>query len=194
MPGTKMIPAASYLLSLLSLKLLDKERKSHVTDWNFDEALGLFAGLNVLPKDSAATDYSYRINSGQHNSLMARWVKNAYPILCPDSASEFALDFHTIPHRGETAALENHYVPLRGKPVPSIQSFFARAVDSPMACYANADIVRKEQDQLPLQFIEYWKDITGVKPDWLYFDSKLTTYAVLDQLRQDAIDFITIRR
>ncbi|MCJ7432212.1 MAG: hypothetical protein MUO77_01850, partial [Anaerolineales bacterium] len=75
-----------------------------------------------------------------------------------------------------------------------VQSFFARAVDSPMACYANADIVRKEQDQLPLQFIEYWKDITGVKPDWLYFDSKLTTYAVLDQLRQDAIDFITIRR
>lgn len=194
MAGTKMIPAASYLLSLLSLKLLDKERKSHITDWNFDEALGLFAGLNVLPKDSAATDYSYRIAGGQHNTLMARWVKNAYPILCPDSASEFALDFHTIPHRGEAAALENHYVPLRGKAVPSIQSFFARTVDSPMACYANADIIRKEQDQLPLQFIEYWKDITGVKPDWLYFDSKLTTYAVLDQLREGGIHFITIRR
>jgi len=194
MAGTKMIPAESYLLSLLSLKLLDKERKSHITDWNFDEALGLFAGLNVLPKDSAATDYSYRMDSGQHNSLMARWVKNVYPILCPDSASEFALDFHTIPHRGETASLENHYVPLRGKAVPSTQSFFARAVDSPMACYANADIIRKEQDQLPLQFIEYWKNITGVKPDWLYFDSKLTTYAVLDRLREDAINFITIRR
>jgi len=194
MAGTKMIPAASYLLSLLSLKLLDKERKSHITDWNFDEALGLFAGLNVLPKNSAATDYSYRIASGQHNDLMARWVKNAYPILCPDSASEFALDFHTIPHRGEAAALENHYVPLRGKAVPSIQSFFARTVDSPMACYANADIIRKEQDQLPLQFIQYWKNITGVKPDWLYFDSKLTTYAVLDQLREDGINFITIRR
>lgn len=194
MAGSKMIPAASYLLSLLSLKLLDKERKSHITDWNFDEALGLFAGLNVLPKDSAATDYSYRIGSGQHNDLMARWVKNAYPILCPDSASEFALDFHTIPHRGETAALENHYVPLRGKAVPSIQSFFARAVDSPMACYANADIIRKEQDRLPLQFIGYWKAITGVKPDWLYFDSKLTTYAVLDRLREDKINFITIRR
>ena len=194
MAGTKMIPAMSYLLSLLSLKLLDKERKSHITDWNFDEALGLFAGLNVLPKDSAATDYSYRLAKGQHNDLMARWVSNAYPILCPDSASEFALDFHTIPHRGEAAALENHYVPLRGKAVPSIQSFFARAIDSPMACYANADIIRKEQDRLPLQFIEYWKDITGVKPDWLYFDSKLTTYAVLDQLREDNINFITIRR
>ena len=194
MAGTKMIPAVSYLLSLLALKLLDKERKSHITDWSFDEALGLFAGLNVLPKDSAATDYSYRLAQGQHNDLMARWVSNAYPILCPDSASEFALDFHPIPHRGEAAALENHYIPQRGKAAPSVQTFFARAVDSPMACYANADILRDQQDQLPLRFIEYWKGITGVKPDWLYFDSKLTTYAVLDQLRQDDIHFITIRR
>jgi hypothetical protein len=194
MAGTKMIPSVSYLLSLLSLKLLDKERKSHITDWNFDEALGLFAGLNVLPKDSAATDYSYRLADGQHNDLMARWVSNAYPILCPDSACEFALDFHPIPHRGEAVALENHYIPQRGKAVPSVQTFFARAVDSPMACYANADILRDQQHQLPLRFIEYWKGITGVKPDWLYFDSKLTTYAVLDQLRQDDIHFITIRR
>jgi len=194
MAGTKMIPAVSYLLSLLSLKLLDKERKSHITDWNFDEVLGLFAGLNVLPKDSAATDYSYRLAQGQHNDLMARWVSNAYPILCPDAASEFALDFHPIPHRGEAAALENHYIPQQGKAAPSVQTFFARAVDSPMACYANADILRDQQDQLPLRFIEYWKKITGVKPDWLYFDSKLTTYAVLDQLREGEVHFITIRR
>ena len=194
MAGTKMIPAPSYLLSLLLLKLLDKERKSHITDWSFDEALGLFAGLNVLPKDSAATDYSYRLADGQHNDLMARWVSNAYPILCPNAASEFALDFHPIAHRGEATALEKHYVPSTGKATPSIQAFFARAIDSPMACYANADIIRKEQDQLPLRFIEYWNEITGVKPDWLYFDSKLTTYAVLDQLRRDGISFITIRR
>jgi len=48
-PGSPMIPAASALLSLLALKLLDKERRSHIDDFNFDEAVGLFAGLNVLP-------------------------------------------------------------------------------------------------------------------------------------------------
>ncbi|HEO72127.1 MAG TPA: hypothetical protein ENN80_12770 [Candidatus Hydrogenedentes bacterium] len=194
MAGTKTIPALSYLLSLLSLKLLDKERKSHITDWNFDEALGLFAGLNVLPKDSAATDYSYRLGHGEHNALMAGWVRNAYPILCPDSAREFALDLHPIPHRGEATGLENHYVAQRGKAAHSVQTFFARAVDSPMACYATADIVREEQDRLPLRFIDYWNAITGVKPDWLYFDSRLTTYAVLDQLREQRVHFITIRR
>jgi hypothetical protein len=59
-PGSKKIPATRALLSLLTLKLLDKERRSHINDFNFDEALGLFAGLNILPKKSFATDYSYR--------------------------------------------------------------------------------------------------------------------------------------
>jgi len=57
-PGSKMIPATSALLSLLVLKLLDKERRSHIDDFNCDDALGLWAGLNVLPKKSFATDYS----------------------------------------------------------------------------------------------------------------------------------------
>jgi hypothetical protein len=43
-PATTMIPAASALLSLLALKLRDKERRSHINDFNFDEAVGLFAG------------------------------------------------------------------------------------------------------------------------------------------------------
>ncbi len=59
-PGSDMVPATSALLSLLALKLIDKERRSHISDFNFDEALGLFAGLNILPKATFATDYSYR--------------------------------------------------------------------------------------------------------------------------------------
>ena len=56
--GTKMIPADTAILSLLVLKLLRKERLSHIDDYSLDEALGLFAGLNVLPKKSFATDYA----------------------------------------------------------------------------------------------------------------------------------------
>jgi len=194
MTGTKMIPALSYALSLLALKLLDKERKSHITDWNFDEVLGWFAGLNVLPKTTAATDYAYRLVDGAPSRLLAQWVRATYPILCPEGAHAFALDFHTIPHRGEDTGLENHYVPMRGKAVPSVLACFARAIDSPMLGYANADIVRDEQDQMPLRFVKYWKDLTGLQPDWLYFDSRFTTYPVLDQLREREIHFITIRR
>ena len=194
MAGTKMIPAIGYVLSLLALKLLDKERKSHIADWNFDEALGWFAGLNVLPKTTAATDYAYRLVDGEANRLLAQWVRAVYPILCPEGARAFAMDFHAVPHRGEDTGLENHYVPMRGKAVQSVLTCFARALDAPMLCYANADVVRNEQDRMPLRFVNYWHDLTGLDPTWLYFDSKFTTYAVLDELRQRGIHFITIRR
>ena len=194
MAGTKMIPAAGYVRSLLALKLLDKERKSHISDWNFDEALGWFAGLNVPPKTTAAADYSYRLVDRQHNRLLAQWVRATYPILCPDGASTFAFDFHSIAHRGEKTGLENHYVPMRGKAIQSVLTCFARATDSPMLCFAQADIVRAEQNEMALRFVRYWRELTGVNPDWLYFDSKATTYPVLDQLQREDVYFITIRR
>ena len=66
-PGSAMVPATSALLSLLVLKLLDKKRRSHINDFHCDEAVGLFAGLNMPPKKSYATDYSYRtIRDHQH--------------------------------------------------------------------------------------------------------------------------------
>ena len=46
-PGSGMIPPDAALLSLLALKLLRKERLSHIDDFNLDEGLGLFAGLNA---------------------------------------------------------------------------------------------------------------------------------------------------
>src|SRR5262249_5736089 len=70
-PGSRMVPAPAALLSLLALKLLDKERRSHIDDFNCDEALGLFCGLNVLPKKSYATAYSYRTGRANQRALLA---------------------------------------------------------------------------------------------------------------------------
>jgi hypothetical protein len=49
LPGSKMIPAAQAVGSLLALKLTGAERKSHVMDLVMDEAIALFAGINVVP-------------------------------------------------------------------------------------------------------------------------------------------------
>ena len=95
-----MVPAANALLSLLTLKLLDKERLSHIDDFNCDAALGLFAGLNMLPKKSFATDYSYRTVRDHQQALLRGWVRKLSPLLFPE-ASSFSLDFHPIGHRGE---------------------------------------------------------------------------------------------
>ncbi len=192
-PGSKKVPADAALLSLLTLKLLDKERKSHIDDFNFDEALGLFAGLNILPKKSFATDYSYRTQRDHQQKLLAGWVKQLAPLLLPE-ASSFSLDFHPIPYRGDEAVLENHYIPCRGQAAPSVQSFFALEHKNHVFCYANANLTRAEQPAEVMRFVEFWSSLTGQDPQWLYFDSKLTTYAELSRLTERGVYFATIRR
>jgi hypothetical protein len=192
-PGSAMIPATGALLSLLALKLLDKERRSHVNDFSFDEALGLFAGLNVLPKKSFLTEYSYRCDRPQQRALLAGWVAGLSGLLFAP-ANTFSLDFHPIPYRGEAAGLERHYIPLAGKASPSVLSFFALEHDSRVLCYANADLTRAEQPGEVLRFVEFWQELTGSDPAWLYFDSKVTTYPELSRLNRRGVWFVTIRR
>jgi hypothetical protein len=192
-PGSRMIPPAGALLSLLALKLLDKERRSHIDDFNFDEALGLFAGLNVLPKKSFATDYSYRTTRDHQCGLLRGWVKALAPLLFPN-AGTFSLDFHPIPFRGEPEALENHYLPRRGKAGPSVLTFFALEQESRCLCYADADITRVEQHGELMRFVEFWHTLTDRYPEWLYFDSKVVDYSELNRVDRLGISFVTIRR
>jgi hypothetical protein len=192
-PGSKMIPATSALLSLLALKLLDKERRSHINDFNFDEAIGLFAGLNIPPKKSYATAYSYGTVRDQQQKLLSGWASALAPLLFPQ-AKGFALDFHPIPFRGDPTGLEQHYLPKRGKADKAVLSFFAQEQESRVLCYANANLTRRDQAGETMRFVEFWYAITGSDPEWLYFDSKVTRYEELSKLNQRGIWFITIRR
>lgn len=188
-----MVPATSALLAMLALKLLDKERRSHIDDFNCDEALGLFAGLNILPKKSFATDYSYRVGRDQQRGLLQGWVKALAPVLFP-APEGFSLDFHPIPYRGDPMALDRHYLPLQGKAGPSVLTFFALEQTSRCLCYANANLTRADQHGELMRFVEFWREVTGSNPKWLYFDSKVVDYPELSRLNQSVIYFVTIRR
>ena len=153
-PNSEMVPAVSALLALLSLKLLDKERKSHIDDFSFDEALGLFAGLNILPKKSFATSYSYRTTRDQQLALLQGWVRTLAPLMFPD-AGTFSLDFHPIPFRGEPSGLDRHYLPRRGKAGPSVLTFFALEQQSRCLCYSNANLTRAEQHGELMRFVDF---------------------------------------
>ena len=192
-PGSEIVPAQSALLSLLALKLLDKERRSHIGDFNFDEALGLCAGLNVLPKKSFATDYSYRTGRDQQQALLQGWVRALAPVMFPD-ASGFSLDFHPIPYRGEPSGLDRPYLPRRGVAGPSVLTFFALEQKSHCLCYSNADLTRADQNGELMRFVEFWHAITATDPQWLYFDSKLIDYPEMSRVNQREIHFVTIRR
>jgi hypothetical protein len=192
-PGSQMVPATGALLSLLTLKLLDKERRSHISDFNFDEALGLFAGLNVLPKATYAADYSYRTQRCHQQQLLSGWISALAPLLFPQGKT-FALDFHAIAFRGDPTALDNHFLPRRGKAGPSVLGFFAQESESRVLCYANANLTRTDQPGEPMRFVEFWHGITGDDPQWLYFDSKVVPYPELSRINQRGIHFVTIRR
>ena len=188
-----MVPSTAALLSLLTLKLLDKERRSHINDFNCDEALGLSAGLNILPKATFAAVYSYRTQRRHQRHLLTGWISALTPLLFPKGRA-FAVDFHPIPFRGDPEALDNHYLPRRGKAGPSVLSLFAQEQESRVLCSANANLTRTDQPGELMRFIEFWHDITGQDPAWLYFDSKVVPYAELSRVNQRGIPFVTIRR
>ena len=78
LPGTKMIPAEHALRSLLALKLLGKERQSHVMDLVFDPGIALFAGLNAVPKRSYLSAYSVRVDPRNNLTLMSEWAAGVH--------------------------------------------------------------------------------------------------------------------
>lgn len=70
-PGTRVIPAVSWLMCLLALKLTRTRRVSHVDDLLTDPAAALLAEMAVLPKKSALTDYSYRLSHDRQQRFLA---------------------------------------------------------------------------------------------------------------------------
>jgi hypothetical protein len=193
-PGTKVIPAISYLLSLLALKLTGVRRVSHVDDLAADPGAGLFAGLAALPKATALTTYSYRLTHARQAALLAALGKAMLAEnLIADASGDIDLDFHAIMHWGEDVALDKHYVPTRSQRTRSVLTFFAQDSSTDTLVYANADLTKDTQAGEVLVFAEHWRSLTGHWPALLVMDQKVTTQPVLAELDARGIDFLTLR-
>ena len=82
----------------------------------------------------------------------------------------------------------------RSQRTRSVLTFFAQDHASTEMVYANADVTKAEQAREVIAFAEYWKRIAGADPGLLVFDSKLTTYPMLDELAARGITFLTLRQ
>lgn len=193
LPGSQMIPAVSYLLSFLALKLLGTERYAHVGDHAFDPGLGLFAGLNVLPKCTALSTYSYSLDEVHLLRLQKALIKKAYALGLYDGRI-INLDFHTIPHYGEESVLQEHWAGARGRRMKGALTLVAQDAASRLILYTAADIQRDEANDQILRFLSFWKGTRRGLRSTLVFDSKFTTYHHLSQLNRQGIKFITLRR
>jgi hypothetical protein len=192
-PGSEMIPPGSAMRSLLALKLFGTARHGHVMSVVLDKGLALFAGLNVIPKRSFLTEYSCRISPACYPQLMRRWFAAVGQLGLPRGHS-FDLDFHTIPFHGDDALIEKHYVSKRSRRQQGILAFLVQDAETRVFCYANGELRKDQQNDEILRFVRFWKERTGRYPEELIFDSKLTTYANLNELNRLRIQFITLRR
>ena len=193
LPHSPKISATSYVLSMLALKLVGKERLSQIGDFNRDKGLGLFADLNILPKSTAISTYSYRLSQKMVNHFMKCFVErqNKLKAYCSDTIN---LDFHTIQHYGDESVLEEHWAGARSKRVKGALTFIAQDCGSRCQLYVQTDILKRDADDQILKFVEFWKKIRGNFRQTLVFDSKLTSYNNLSTLDSDGIKFITLRR
>ena len=194
-PSTSQLDTLSSILSFLALKLSNRRRYSNDDTWCMDRGMGLFAGLNVLPKTAWYTSYSDRVTSEMNRTLLKQlhqvWSREG---LLEDTSN---LDFTTIPYWGDSAHLENNWSGKRTKALASMLAVLAQDPDTGIIDYGDANVLQKDETSVVLEFLDFYRDGTNTKDNplkYLVFDSKFTNYENLNNLNKEKIRFITIRR
>ncbi len=192
-PSTSQLQAQHSVLSLLALKLSGRRRRSHVRVVVHDPALGLFAGLNVLPKTWHLSTYSYRTNRAQQLAFFAALQPRLADAGLLGEAG-LNLDFHAIMSYGEDTVLDKHYVPRRSQRTRSVLTFIAQDGQQHTIVYANAELTARAQSGEVIEFCRFYEKTHGALPKLLVFDGKLTTQEHLAELDEMGVSFITLRQ
>lgn len=193
-PETKPINKLSSCMSFLALKLSSISRYSSDDLWCMDRGGGLFAGLNVLPKNAWLSSYSSRVTREMNLSFLKGlhkiWIKNE---LLSDTSN---LDFTTIPYWGDDEHLENNWSGKRNKALSSILAVLAQDQESGIISYGDTNVMHENESAIVLEYLDFYKKtINGVIDlKYLIFDSKFTNYENLSRIDELDIKFITIRR
>ncbi len=193
-PETTQINKLSSILSFIALKASNIRRYSADNLWCMDRGMGLFAGLNVLPKAAWFSSYSNRITPSMNTkflkALHSKWVEEG---LIKDTMN---LDFTTVPYWGDDQHLENNWSGKRGKALSSMLAVLAHDPDTGIIDYGNADVKHDGQNDVVLEFLDFYHSDpkNDVNLKYLVFDSKFTTYENLGRINKKGIKFVTIRR
>ena len=191
-PETKTLPRLNSILSFVALKLSNVRRYSADDLWCMDRGLGLFAGLNVLPKAAWFTSYSHRVTRKMNLELLKglsqRFSERG---LLSDTAN---LDFATIPYWGDDSHLENNWSGNRHKALASMLAVLAQDPDSGIITYGDTNIRHDTKSGVVVEFLDFYRKTGSEELKYLAFDSKFTTYRNLRELDERGVKFLTIRR
>ena len=195
LPESSIIGSVQANLSMLVLKLIGNERLSQMEGYDHEPGLGLFAGLNVLPKSTYMSTYSCLASEDVVNELQNEIVSKFVQQQPGSYTGDYInLDFHSIPHYGDESQMEKVWCGAKHKAMKGANTVLAQDSKSNLILYARADILRKEESQEVTRFVNYWKQIRGSVKETLVFDCKFTKYETLNELDQDGVRFITLRK
>ena len=193
-PQTKTTDRVSSILAFQALKLSNIRRYSADDIWCMDRGSGLFAALNVLPKNSWYSSYSHRITREMNLDFLKKihhiWKENG---LLGDTSN---LDFVTVPYWGNGDHLENNWSGKRRQSLASMLAVLAHDPDTGIIDYSDSDVKHRNEQSVILEFLDFYKNNAPGDSDlkYLVFDSKFTSYQNLKKLDDDDIKFVTIRR
>ena len=116
--------------------------------------MGLFAGLNVLPKAAWYTSYSHRVTANMNRDFLRalhnKWLEEG---LMGDTAN---MDFTTVPYWGKDEHLENNWSGKRGRALSSILVALAHDPDSGIINYGDSNVKHENESDIVLEFIDFW--------------------------------------
>jgi len=195
LPDSSVIGKTEAALAFLLLKLIGVERISHMDSYSHEEGLGAFANLNVLPKNTYMNTYSC-MTSQEELMNFQKTLLSQFKSVAPElyKSQYINLDFHSIPHYGDDETLERVWCGAKGKTLKGANTILVQGSESSVILYTKADILRKNETSEILEFVKYWKKITGDISETLVFDCKLTKYEILGKLQKQNINFITLRK
>ena len=191
-PGTAQIPKLNAILAFLALKLSDVQRYGQDDGWCMDRGLGMFAGLNVLPKTTWYSAYSSAIKRDD-NIAFLKSLNRIYDEsgFLSDTAN---LDFTAIPYWGDDEPFENNWSGKRSKALASIQAALAQDPDTGILSYGDTTVKHNNQDNVVIEFLDFYREGTGRKVNYIVFDSKFTTLENLGRIDRKGVKFVTIQR
>ena len=181
-----MVPAAHAMRSLLALKLFGTARHSHVMSYGVRRRPGPVRRAQRDPQAILPHRIQLPHRPGLLSAADAPLVRRRQPtgagarrLLRP------GLPHHSLPRRGRAG---RETLRFQAKPPAERDAgLLAQDARPRVFCYANGDLRKEEQNDEILRFVEFWKERTGKLPEELVFDSKLTTYANLNELNRMGI-------
>jgi hypothetical protein len=191
-PQTSTITRLSSILSFLALKLSNVRRYSADDLWCMDRGMGLFAGLNVLPKAAWFTSYSDRVTSDMNRRLLSNLHKLWSKLGLLSGTTN--IDFTTVPYWGDGEHLENNWSGKRGKALESMLAVLAHDPENGIIDYGDTKVLHKNESAVVLEYLDFYSSGKGQVLEYLIFDSKFTNYQNLDKINKEGVKFITIRR